>query len=103
MNYHLFTQFAGCHQYVHRRIEDPPGCHQYVHRRIEDPPGYQDTGPQAVSSIQVPQESQNANFNVIDHDADNHSPPQPNDQMMNLVQSLTSSVTSLHQQVSEMA
>jgi hypothetical protein len=99
MNYHLFTQFAGCHQYVHRRIEDPPGCHQYVHRRIEDPqgyhqyvhrriedpPGYQDTGPQAVSSIQVPQESQNANFNVIDHDADNHSPPQPNDQMMNLV------------------
>ena len=89
MNYHVFTQFAGCHQYVHRRIEDPPG--------------YQDTGPQAVSSIQVPQESQNANFNVIDHDADNHSPPQPNDQIMNLVQSLTNSVTSLQQQVSEMA
>jgi hypothetical protein len=40
---------------------------------------------------------------VIDHDADNHSPPQPNDQMMNLVQSLTNSVTSLQQQVSEMA
>jgi hypothetical protein len=60
-------------------------------------------GPQDVSSIQVPQESQNANFNVIDHDADNHSPPQPNDQIMNLVQSLTNSVTSLQQQVSEMA
>jgi hypothetical protein len=55
-----------------------------------------------LSVIQVPQESQNTNLNVTD-DADNHSSPQLNDQMMNLVQSLTSSVTSLQQQVSEMA
>jgi len=55
-----------------------------------------------LSVIQVPQESQNANLNVT-NDADNHSPPQPNDQMMNLVQSLTNSVTSLQQQVSAMA
>jgi hypothetical protein len=55
-----------------------------------------------LSVIQVPQESKNTNLNVTD-DADNHSSPQLNDQMMNLVQSLTSSVTSLQQQVSEMA
>ena len=56
-----------------------------------------------LSVIQVPQECQNANLYVTDHDADNHSPPQSNDQMMNLVQSLTNSVASLQQQVSEMA
>ena len=55
-----------------------------------------------LSVIQGPQESQNTNLNVTD-DADNHSSPQLNDQMMNLVQSLISSVTSLQQQVSEMA
>ena len=82
MNYHLFTQFAGWHQYVHRRIEDPPGYRPAL--------------------CQESQESQNTNLNVTD-DADNHSSPQLNDQMMNLVQSLTSSVTSLQQQVSEMA